>query len=570
MLEASSTSSAVEAGPSYQLVEGIHVIKVKGSFREMGQQHGELLREFIPQGPLPYFRSYMERIIKQSSLGGLAPLVWPLIRGFYGRRIERALPDFARDTLLGLAEGAGISERDMLDACTMPDALLCVVSRLIQLKRCAPAIDHRLALGLGCTSAVAWGDATADGQLLHARNFDYHGVTSWAGTTTVAFHEPDEGHRYVSVCAAGVPLGGVTAMNAAGLTLTVHQHMFTDESRLGGMPVGLVGDIVMREAANLDEAEAILRKHKPIGCWTYVVTDGHKRELLCFEENPRRKVAKRIPTETSRFGYANIYMDKELGETEKNLYPSYWRHNLGRHQRVHSLLDQGGGELDPERMAGILGDSGDSECRLHRSIAMLMTVGSVVFQPESGRLWVATGEAPTSQRRYIGFDLKAEAQSPEAGILDPCADIPKESREAFDAYRDAYLAYFDEGEVGAARGRIDEARRLQPEQSLYHSLGGLLAIQDGDLSAARSAFDRAIELGHPDEERRAAFLLWRGRLKDLAGEREPAVEDYRSALALSCDPEVKTALKKSLKRPYKRSAARKIRIDFTFADVIHP
>ena len=33
---------------------------------------------------------------------------------------------------------------------------------------------------------------------------------------------------------------------------------------LGGTPIGLVGDMVMRDARNLDDAESILRRHRPI------------------------------------------------------------------------------------------------------------------------------------------------------------------------------------------------------------------------------------------------------------------------------------------------------------------
>ena len=55
----------------------------------------------------------------------------------------------------------------------------------MRLGRAGPAVAHRVALGLGCTSAIAWDDATADGKLPHARNFDYHGVSCWPDTASV-------------------------------------------------------------------------------------------------------------------------------------------------------------------------------------------------------------------------------------------------------------------------------------------------------------------------------------------------------------------------------------------------
>ncbi|MFN7973316.1 MAG: C45 family peptidase [Acidobacteriota bacterium] len=286
-------------GPAWhRRVRDLHVLKVKGSFLEMGRQHGALLGDAIREGPVPYYRSFIERMA-----GPVAgPLVVAMCKRVLGWRLVRRMPDFARETIRGLAQGSGIPEAELREGCTMPDALLWLVARMIQAERAGLAVDYRALAGLGCTSAIAWGDATTDGRLLHARNFDYHGVSCWPRAAAVIFHEPAEGQRYVSISSAGVPLGGVTAMNAAGLTLTVHQHMFTDGTRLGGTPIGVIGDVIMRDAQDLDDAERILASHRPVGCWTYLVTDGNRREVLCWEENPRRGVARRVGEPEGTFG----------------------------------------------------------------------------------------------------------------------------------------------------------------------------------------------------------------------------------------------------------------------------
>lgn len=558
------------AGPWHRRVEGLHVLKVQGSFYEMGRQHGELLREWVGQGPLPYYRTYLERLVRTARMGPLADLVWPVLRRMVGRRVAAGLTDYAHETLRGLSDGSGLRWQDVLDACTMPDALLWAASRVMKLRRIGPAMHHRLQLGLGCTSAIAWGDATRDGRLLHARNFDYHGVASWTRTAAVVFHEPARGQRYVSVAAAGIPLGGATAMNEAGLTLTVHQHMFTDRAALGGTPVGLVGDEVMREASSLDEAEAILSRQRPIGCWTYLVTDGRRREVLCWEEDPGLRARRRLGGEGGTFGYTNIYLDPALGKTERALYGSYWRHNAGRYRRAHEALQARRGEHDPATMAGVLADPGDPGCRISESIAMLMTVGSVVFRPEDGAFWVATGEAPTSHGTFVPFDLGREDHAPEHGALrcGPGAEAP--AREAFEHYRRAYLAYFDDEDLAAARARLAEAVRLQPEQPLYRFVAGVLALKAGEHAPARSELDRAVALGHAHRERTAAFHLWRGRALDLAGERPQALADYRAALELPADEPVHRAANRGLRRRFSARSAARLHLDFAFADVMAP
>lgn len=554
-------------GPSYENVSGLHVLRVKGSFYEMGKQHGEMLREHIPDGPLPYYKTYIERIMGPSLVG---KLLWPVLNRTIGARVAKAIPDFVEETLKGLAAGSGLSERAILAGATMPDSLMWLAARVLGWQSSGPALHHRLALGLGCTSAVAWGDATEDGRLLHARNLDYHGVSCWPKTAAVIFHTPDEGQRYVSVAAAGVPMGGITSMNEAGITMTVHQHMFTDKTRLGGTPIGFVGDLVMRYADSIEAAQEIFSNHTPIGCWTYLVTDGKRKEVLCWEENPDRNVAHRAPEGEDTFSYTNVYIDEALGETELDVYGSYWRHNQGRWSRARTRLAEGHGDHSPTSMAGILADLGSGECRFRDAARMLLTVGAVVFRPEDGVLWVSTGEAPVSQNTFVPFSLATEAHAPEYGDLTDHAVRDSESEAAFTAYRDAYTAYLDQGDIPMARRHMATALHHQPRQALYHSVAGLLAMKDGQIAEAFEAFDRAVQLGHVDPERVAAFHVWRGRAADLAGRREDALKDYREALTHRADPPMKRAAEKGLKRSYSRGKSRRVNIDFTFADVMAP
>lgn len=559
-----------EGRGSLTRVGDVHVLKVAGSSYDMGYQHGVLLADEIRRGPIPYYRAMVEKLLGRGTLGPLSSLVYPAIQKTLGRQVAKALPDFCRETLVGVADGAGLDRQVFLDGCTMPDSVLWVVARMLQLRGHGPAVAHRIALELGCTSAVAWGDATRDGMLLHARNFDYHGVSCWPSTKTVIFHEPDRGQRYVSVAAAGVALGGITAMNEAGLTLTVHQHMFTDKTKMGGVPIGIVGDLVMRDAQSLDDAQRILEAHRPIGCWTYVVTDGKRREVMCYEENPERRAVRRVDGDSGTFGYANIYLDEKLGETEVSFYGSYWRHNQGRHERVNALLEERRGSLDPQGMASILGDTGSTSCRVRDSIAMVMTVGSVVFRPEDGTLWVGTGEAPTSHGAFVPFSIAAGGHDPDKGELVVGEHLEAEQKDAFERFRRSYVAYVDDNDPCVARDLMSQASALQPEQPIYASLRGLFALAASDAATAEEAFDRAIALGHPDPERIASFHLWRGRARDLVGKRAEALRDYRWALGHHADPPVHAAAKKGLRRAFTPAQARRVHVDVGLADVVQP
>jgi hypothetical protein len=386
----------------------------------------------------------------------------------------------------------------------------------------------------------------------------------------VLFHTPARGLKYVSCTAAGVPMGGFTAMNEAGLTLTVHQHMFTHRTRLGGTPIAIVGDIVMREAKTLDDAEAILAQHRPIGCWTYLVADGNQREVLCWEEDPGMRAARRITTRQETFGYANIYLDEQLGETERDLYPTYWRHNQGRHAHANRILKERHGALDAAGMAAILGDLGSEGCRLRDSIAMSLTVGSVVFRPEDGTFWVGSGEAPTSHGTFIPFSLRTMDHAPEAGTLNPGDAVDPRARDAFERFRRAYVAYMDHEDVASARRELSMACDLQPEQPAYHAVAGILGLSDGDAHDAARMLDRAIAIGHPDEPRLASFHLWRARAADVAGDRMGATRSYRTVLALHADAPVRAAAEQGLSRPFTKRRAARVHVDMSLGDVMAP
>ncbi len=566
-MERAAVSSAGAAAlatplPAYERCEGLHVLRLAGDDYEMGFQHGQLLRERIQHGPIPYFERYVESLLG----AGLGPhagrLLAALLRRSVGRRVARGFPERVRAGLAGLADGAGLSRERLTGAVTMPETYLWVLGRLLAVRR--PRLAPRVGLPLlGCTSALAWGSATRDGRLLHGRNFDYQGVGAWDAEQAVVFHRPRTGQPYVSVAAAGVLFGGITAMNAAGLSLVVHQHMASSALELGGTPIGVTGDEIMRHARSLDDARRILDADRPIGCWTYVIASGKEQAVLCYETTPARH-AHRLER-SGLFAYSNVFFDEQLGATERNLYPSQWRNNLGRLERARARLEAQRGELDADAIASLLGEPGVGGCRFEKAISMLLTVASVVFRPEDGLLWVATGQAPVSNRPYVAFDLRRQAVATGEARLTGGQLAHQDARDAFDAYREAYQAYFDRGQLGETRRWLARALELQPAEALYAFMGGLVALLERDVAAAERLLDRAIALGHPAPERRAAFHLWRGRVRDVRGRRVDALADYRQAR--SGEDGVREAAERGLRRRWRQ---RRFGVEFALADVPLP
>lgn len=562
-LTSTRAQSRPASRPAYETHAGLHVLRLSGDDYEMGYQHGRLLGEAVHRGPIPYFERYVE-----SMLGaGLGPragrLIGAALRQTVGRKIARGFPAHVRAALDGLADGSGIDRGRLLGAVTMPETYLWVLGRVLAVRR--PRLAPRSGVPLlGCTSALAWGDATRDGRLLHGRNFDYQGVGAWDTEQAVVFHRPKDGQPYVSVSSAGVLFGGFTAMNASGLSLVVHQHMASDALEIGGVPIGVAGDEIMRHARTLDDARRILDADVPNGCWTYLIASGREKAVLCYETTPKAR-AHRIASDGGTFAYANVFLDRELGRTERHLYPSHWRNNLSRLSRADALLSAQKGSIDGDVIAGILGDPGGDGCRFESAISMLLTVGSVVFRPEDGLVWVATGRAPVSNRDYVAFELASEGPREDLPPLTGGRQSDAAAVLAFDAYREAYSAYFDRGDVSEARRQLARAIEAKPNEALYHFVAALLALLAGEAALAESALDRALAIGHVSGARRASFHLWRGRARDAGGKRSQAVADYRAAR--DGDEYVRAAADRGVSRAWK---PRRFGVEFALADVPLP
>jgi len=565
--------------PRYHRIDGIHVLRVHGTDYEMGFQHGEILREAIPRGPLPYFARYVEKLLSAGLIGPFGGPASHLLGGALsatvGRRIAKRFPERIRQAMDGLADGAGISRKELRRAVTMPETYLWVGAWYKKIFRSPLAPRYGVPV-LGCTSAIAWGDATTHGRMLHGRNFDYQGVGVWDREQAVVFHEPKDGQPYVSISAAGVLLGGVTAMNAAGLSLVVHQHIACTDFDLDGLPVGVIGDEVMRHAKSLDDARRILDGHKPNGAWTYVITSAHEKRAMAYEVTcDKRAVILPSDLETNGhtasdrggvFGYSNVYLHKDLQPTEVDFYPSYWRNNMARFHRSNARLHEAFGTIDADVIAGILGDIGPDTgaCRFS-SISALTTVASVVFDAERGLVYVATGRPPVSNRPYLAFDLERRRARDDLPRVTGGTRIHDAARDAFDAYRDAFEAHFNSADVATARQEVARARGLQPRQAVYAYVAGLLDLAANDASAALASFDAALALGHVEPERVAAFHLWRGRALDGLGRRDEALVEYRAAK--TGDPNVRRAAEKNERKRYKGRAPA---LEWSFGDVISP
>ncbi len=542
--------------------DGLHVLRLSGGPYDMAFQHGALLREAIPNGPLPLFERYLGLFLKNSPLGPAAGVVAELLDAWTRRRLEKRLPAALRATAAGLADGAGLREADVLKAYLMPDAVLYAMALFGRLTR-APIAPGCACPPLGCTSAVVAPGRTSRGQLLHARNMDFVGPGRWDAEPVVAFHRPEDGQPYVAFGSAGIAGGAITGMNQAGLTFAVHQH-FPSEVDLDGEPVGLAGEQVLREARTLDEAVGILDRHHPMGGWTYILADAER--AVAYEVSPRMR--RIVPMTDGYLGYANVYQHPDLRDAERAVYPAYVRANHARHERVWAALRAGGSAHSEASMAGILADASvaglEAPAVAGDAICTPYTVLSVVLRPTDRRFWVGLGPVPTAAGRYLGFDLRVEGPAGKPRTIESGETRLTPRVQAVNAYAAAWRALMEDDDVEGARRALDRALAAYDADPTVHHAAGLLALRAVDASAAEVCFQNAISCEtRPHRLARSqaglAFAL------ALCGRRAESAAAAAEARRLAPDD---AEVRRQLAGRFSAGRARRLSVELLYADLV--
>lgn len=498
-------------------VGNLWVFEVSGSAYEIGFQHGRAFSEQIHAGLIPFLAQFLPRVLARSEAPLLQKPVLAYLRARYGNRLKHRMAPRHRDLMRGLAEGAGMDLRQIQDAAVFPELFLALITTLEHVQRHAPV----LRTALGCTSAIAGGSATIDGRLYHSRNFDYPAVGFWDRDRVLTFCEPDDGMPFLEVGSAGSPVGGITGVNAAGISICMHQH-WVDRIDPNGFVVGVAGDAVLRQATSLDEAIAILLKHPPVSGWTYMVCDGERGQAAAVEVAPGGHGVLRLgDTGTpDTLAYSNVYLSKELGGREFAFSDHYWKNCLWRLERVRELLKKDYGRHTPQTLAAILGDSCSpnrkGSCLLGSTVVSPITVTSVVMDPAARTLWVGDGHAPTPHREFVPFALREKALSlalPRFTIQGAFGSPA--AAAAMSDYLAAYRSFFERGDLINARSSLCAATERYPQAAELWLMRAILALRAGDPTDAVPSARRAVQ-------------------GDLV---EPALSDARLALAFALDLE---------------------------------
>jgi hypothetical protein len=383
-------------------IHGLPVLRLAGTPRDMGFQHGRALAAGIKEG-------FEEFVLGYRCHG---------IRARYeqiAKRVENEVefPERIVAELEGMLEGMRAAGIDL----TLP--MLKREMKLIDLE-VLNSIDH---WGLfGCSGFTAWGRCTEDGDVLCARNFDFdvdRGKKAIARLGLVLAYEPQGRHRFVSFGFPGMA-GAVSGLSEEGVGAFLH----VGNGGFGGGDVGLslppamLARIVLEECSPADAAartrELLATAHIRNSYLIRIVTPGvDAPPTTVFETDPLGFGEQRLPDESKGepplLVTTNHYLTRPA---QFSAIPDSQIRWCNLEDCEKKCLIGGDRVIDPDEAWTGLG--------VVKQEGGILTLHSLVWRPRTQELWAAFCEVDPQGRRALASSRKQPARLRLGELFGDC------------------------------------------------------------------------------------------------------------------------------------------------------
>jgi len=258
---------------------------------------------------------------------------------------------------------------------------------------------------VGCSSFASWGENTKDGKLLIGRNFDFYAGDDFAKNKIIAFVEPEDGHKFMSVTWGGM-IGVVSGMNDQGLTVTINAGK-SQFPLVAKTPVSLVTREILQYASTIEEAIAIAKKREVFVSESIFVGSAKDKKAAVIEVSPKNFGVYDVPNSSNQLICSNHFQSAAYTNDEKNQQHILESHSQYRYERMEELLDETQ-KVTPEKVVNILRNrKGLGEDRIgygnEKALNQMLAHHGIVFQPEDLLVWVSS--SPYQMGEFVAYDL---------------------------------------------------------------------------------------------------------------------------------------------------------------------
>lgn len=343
--------AAKTSGGEFQFVNGVPVMILRGTPKEMGEQHGKLVGKYVKE-LLDYPKTFLKKVGREKQ--------WPLM-ATGGKLLLLRMSADHRAEMQATIRSSGLDADSVIVANTM-----------LELRRMG-----------GCSALMINKDHSKTGGILFGRNFDFPplGILDKYGIVTVA--HPKGKRSFVSVGYPGL-LGAISGMNDAGLCLaTLDVYRSKDGSPAfdpSGVPMMFTFRRILEECGTVKEAEAFLRKTKATTWMNLAVCD--RNSAVVFELTPMsvvvRKPADGVLPCTNHFRSPELCTSKTCRRYSQLI--------KSREMKKLGLKD----------IAKLL----------HAANQRSWTIQTMIFEPSAMKLHVSLKSPPTSGQPLTALDVK--------------------------------------------------------------------------------------------------------------------------------------------------------------------
>jgi len=278
--------------------ENITILHLNGTFYDMGYQQEVLLKTEIQENIRACLAFCDERGFPYQRLLEIWDVMEPL------------LPQPYIDEMQGIADGSDVSFVNI------------------------SIFNFGLYSALNCASFAAWGPATSDGRLYHARSSDFPLTAKDPITGTylqenqlIIIRTPQDRYASFAPSFAG-EVDCESGMNEKGITVGMLSSWSHNET-YQGIEVGFRMRMVLDDAATADEAIAIITANRTLG-YNYVLSDGKIPEGLALETNAdsfyvgtwntSSEAARPFWAMDHVVRRANLYIDPSMAASQRKWY----------------------------------------------------------------------------------------------------------------------------------------------------------------------------------------------------------------------------------------------------------
>ncbi|KJJ39761.1 acyl-CoA--6-aminopenicillanic acid acyl-transferase [Aequorivita vladivostokensis] len=374
---------------------------------------------------------------------------------------------------------------------------------------------------VGCSSFAVWGDKTVDGELLIGRNFDFYAGDDFAKEKIIAFVNPSEGHKFMSVTWGGM-MGVVSGMNDQGLTVTINAGK-SEIPLVAKTPISIVTREILQYASNIDEAIAIAKKREVFVSEAIFVGSAKDKKAAIIEVAPDNFGVYEVEN-TDELICSNHFQSEAYKNDERNLKWIEESHSMYRFERMEELISENKKLNVADAVAILRNKKGldDKEIGFgnEKALNQLLAHHGIVFKPESLEVWVSSN--PYQLGEFVEYDLDevfANRQGNPATktISNPKGNIAEDTFVHSKQYKDYEEYRILEREVEAAienketisAEKLAALQQKNPEYWKAYYLMGKYYFEKNYDAAAKIAFEKALTkeiTTVPDREKIEKFL----------------------------------------------------------------